>query len=228
MPKAAELVADALRKNIIDGSFADGDVLPSEAQLMQRFNVSRPTLREAIRVLEQERLITVRRGARGGAVVHGMRSEIVSRYAALFLESRGTGLDDLYAAQAIIEPACVALLAESSSQEIVRKLRQALDEEASTLGSEQELADRVSFHTTLIQLSGNQTLSLMSEVISDVLLAIGGREPVGIAAADALEHHRLVVDLIEAREPEHARRLWSDHLHAARVLRTKHGDTTGP
>jgi DNA-binding FadR family transcriptional regulator len=224
VPKAAELVAEALRRSIIDGSVADGEMLPSESQLMQQFNVSRPTLREAIRILERERLITVRRGARGGAVVLGMQQEVVSRYAALLLESRGTSLSDIYEAQAIIEPACVARLAEQPSPLVVERLRKAIAEEASRLGSDDDWAERVGFHATLIELSGNETLRLVSAVMRDVLIAIGGKEPGAMGGGQALDEHRLLVDMIEARNREGARRLWTEHLRTAAEIATRQAE----
>ena len=60
--KTGELLADDLRRRIVRGELREGDALPSEAELMVRFGVSRPTLREALRVLESESLITVRAG----------------------------------------------------------------------------------------------------------------------------------------------------------------------
>src|SRR5580658_4318281 len=89
VPKMGELVASSLRRQIVRGDLAEGDALPSESELMQQFGVSRPTLREAFRVLESESLISVRRGAHGGAVVHVPNGDVAARYAALVLEHRG-------------------------------------------------------------------------------------------------------------------------------------------
>ena len=66
-PKTAELVARSLRRMVVDGDLKDGDYLPNEAELMTHFGVSRPTLREAVRLLKSERLVEVRRGSRTGA-----------------------------------------------------------------------------------------------------------------------------------------------------------------
>ena len=70
-PKTAEIVADTLRRMIVEGQLKDGDFLPYEAELMNHFQVSRPSLREAVRVLESDRLVEVRRGSRTGARVRG-------------------------------------------------------------------------------------------------------------------------------------------------------------
>ena len=68
VPKTAELVASHLRRQIVRGELKEGDALPPESALMEQFGVSRPTLREAFRVLESEALISVRRGARAARV----------------------------------------------------------------------------------------------------------------------------------------------------------------
>src|ERR1700729_4182654 len=86
VPKTAELVAAELRRKIVRGELAEGDALPSEAALMADFAVSRPTLREAFRVLESESLISIRRGARGGARVQVPNGNVAASYAGLVLE----------------------------------------------------------------------------------------------------------------------------------------------
>jgi len=63
-------IADEVRAAIVSGELAEGDSLGREPDLVERFGVSRPSLREALRILEAEGLITVVRGARGGVVVH--------------------------------------------------------------------------------------------------------------------------------------------------------------
>src|SRR5258707_5212277 len=69
-PRLAELVADELRGQITSGALRDEDMLPKFDELLQEFQVSKPSLREALRILETEGLITVRRGNVGGAIVH--------------------------------------------------------------------------------------------------------------------------------------------------------------
>src|SRR5215207_11088599 len=102
----AEIIVERLRRQIVRGELAEGETLPSEQELQARFGVSRPTLREAFRVLESESLITVRRGAHGGARVSAPDSDVAARYAGLILEYRGATLGDIYRAAALIEPPC--------------------------------------------------------------------------------------------------------------------------
>src|ERR1700755_1811920 len=113
-PKTAELVAGALRRMVVDGQLKDGDFLPNEAELMAHFAVSRPTLREAVRVLESERLVEVRRGSRTGARVRVPGPEIVARPAGLLLELSGATISDVMTARSGVEPMAVRLLTEAA------------------------------------------------------------------------------------------------------------------
>ena len=126
MPKTAELVAAELRRKIVRGELAEGDALPSEAALMAEFAVSRPTLREAFRVLESESLISIRRGARGGARVQLPDGNVAASYAGLVLEYRGTTLQDVYDARTFIEAPCAALLAQRRTEHDLARLNEAV------------------------------------------------------------------------------------------------------
>ena len=80
VPKMADIVADQIRSRIINGELKEGDRLPSEALMLERFGISRPTLREALRVLETEKLISVSRGSRNGAIVHTPKIDVCLLY----------------------------------------------------------------------------------------------------------------------------------------------------
>src|SRR5438445_3633029 len=103
------MVADRLRDQIVDGELVD-ELAPME-QLVQEFGVSPPSIREALRILENERLITVRRGKVGGAVVHRPRPDSVGYSIGLVLQSERVRSTDLRAALAELEPVCAALCA---------------------------------------------------------------------------------------------------------------------
>jgi DNA-binding FadR family transcriptional regulator len=112
VPKAAELISRELRKQIARGEIKEGASLVSESEMMVHFGVSRPTLREAIRILESEGLISVARGARGGTIVRRPRTDVATLYVSLLLQTRGTTLADIYRVHMLVEPAAVRVLAE--------------------------------------------------------------------------------------------------------------------
>src|SRR4029450_7586038 len=89
-----EQVADELRQLIVSGALDEGDSLGNEAELIERFGVSRPSLREALRILEAEGLISVLRGVLGGVVAHRPDQRLTPRTAALVLQARNVSLAD--------------------------------------------------------------------------------------------------------------------------------------
>jgi len=224
VPKTAELVAAALRRQIIRGDVAQGEVLPSEAALMQDFGVSRPTLREAFRVLESESLIDVRRGVHGGARVKAPDPEVAARYAGLILEYRSATLEDVYQASAAIEPSCVRMLATKHTPGDIERLRAALEEEKAALDDPLRLVEaQDAFHALLIELTGNQTLILLTGMLRYVVdrgnadhVAADGNSPEHQAQArKGSRAHTRLVGLIEAGKADEAEKLWHRHITAA-------------
>src|SRR5690606_36687001 len=122
----AELVADKMRRQIARGEQREGKDLPAKFALTERYGVARPTMREAFSVLEVERLITVRRGARGGAIVHEPSAAMVARYAGFVLEHVGSSLADICEARVQIEGPCAAQAAERRTPEDIALLRAAI------------------------------------------------------------------------------------------------------
>jgi DNA-binding FadR family transcriptional regulator len=222
VPKAAELVAGDLRRRIIRGELAEGDALPSESDLMARFGVSRPTLREAFRVLESESLIAIRRGARGGARVQPPGREVAARYAAFTLEYRGVTLRDVYDARIALEVPSVGKLARERTTEDLAVLETALGRQE-TLSADAQASIRMhgDFHTLLVRLAGNQTLTLLSEMLHDIVEV--GNTALQPSAAEAAERarastdktHRRLVQHIRDGDERHAEDLWRRHLREA-------------
>lgn len=222
VPKAGELVAAELRRQIIRGELAEGEALPSESELMTRFGVSRPTLREAFRVLESESLITVRRGARGGARVRPPRREVAARYAAFTLEYRGVTVRDVYDARGVLEIPSVGQLARDRTEDDLAVLTEALDRQEAVSGDAQEsIRLHGDFHTLMVRLAGNQTLTLLNEMLHDIVetantsLQPAADEAVEQARLSTIKTHRRVVDYIRARDERRAEDLWRRHLSEA-------------
>ena len=115
--RLAEQVADQLRRRILLGELADGSILPKEDELLREFPVSKPSLREAMRILEAEGLLRVRRGKLGGAVVRRPNAANVAYTIGLVLGSQEVSLSDVGGALMQMEPACAALCAERADRE---------------------------------------------------------------------------------------------------------------
>ena len=219
-PKAAELVAARLRDQIVRGELREGDVLAPEGELMQRFGVSRPTLREAMRVLEGEALITVHRGARGGARIHTPDGETVAQFAGLVLQFRGATVADVYEARRALDLAALRIIVGRGSPWDFL----ALDENVAAMGRATEPGDIVElhdeFHTLLVELAGNQTLVVFEQMIHRIIGRHGRFQVVqrdrlevhANAVGGARTHARLLELLRNGGDHDEAVEMWRRHL----------------
>ena len=213
---------------VVDGQLKEGDFLPNEAELMAHFGVSRPTLREAVRVLESERLVEVRRGSRTGARVRVPGPEIVARPAGLLLELSGATIADVMVAQAGIEPMAARLLAESGTEKAFDEMDQMLAEYIPNGWETDRLAQTTGdFHLRMVELSGNATLTMMAGMLHEItvrhtVFVFKENRPVSKADYDKLmRSYRKLMKLLRARDGAAAEAHWRKHLDVARGLMTQ-------
>lgn len=217
--RAASVIADNLRRRIIRGELQEGDALPTEQDLLAEFGVSRPTLREAIRVLESESLVVVKRGSRGGIEVSVPRTETAAHYAGLVLEYQRATLADVFQAAAAVEAPCAAMLARSHTPEDIDRLRAVVtDEKGAGDNRFAVLGHQNDFHRLLIELTGNATLRALSDVLRHIIEVATQRymdmrpeERPQSHEAGTRTHAKLVM-LIEAGDADAAEALWRRHI----------------
>src|ERR1700734_2741707 len=169
VPKAAELVAARIRGQIIRAELKQGDSLPAESELMETFGVSRPTLREAIRVLEMESLLRMRRGSRGGAVVTAPDPAVAARAVGVRLQLRGVTLRDIHEARTMIEPMAARHIAGAKGAgPVLLKLHELNETARDSIRDFREFPHNTwQFHRGLVEGTGNQTLTVLSQTIAD-------------------------------------------------------------
>jgi DNA-binding FadR family transcriptional regulator len=216
-----EQIADELRALIISGELSEGDSLGHEPDLVERFGVSRPSLREGLRILEAEGLITVVRGVLGGVVVHEPDQRMTARTAALVLQSRNVSLADVYDARSLIEPTAVRVVASSRSRRsAAAELRKLIDEQEQVIEDPEEFGlANARFHERLVALAGNQTLSIVAEMLNEIVAravtavsqADGGRDNVS-TRRKGIRSQRRLADLIEAGNRSAAEEHWRSHM----------------
>ena len=164
--KMSEVIADRLRARIARGEIAGGDLLPNERTLQEEFGVSRPTLREAMRILEAEGLLVTPRGGSKGAKITSPSSSQAARYAGLILQVRGTTLADVFALRTLVEPAAARLVAEMKVRPDLSALRALLVQAERPSDLRQLTLLMNAFDRGLLELSGNEALSLVGEIRS--------------------------------------------------------------
>ncbi|MBM7519333.1 FadR/GntR family transcriptional regulator [Nocardioides nitrophenolicus] len=215
--RLAVQVADDLRMQILTGDLADGEELPAEEELRERYPVSRPTLREAMRVLEAEGLLSVRRGAHGGAVVHKPTTDLVAYSLGLVLAAQGEQTADLWSAVTELESACAAGCATRPDREttIVPTLTYLLDRADAVIHDLTELARLAAMmHDAVIDMCGNASLSVATTALKTLYVSHGSRirpdgSPIGVIDVASrrrlLGMHRDLVAQIKAGDAAAAR-----------------------
>lgn len=222
VPKTAELVANHLRDQIITNAIPEGDSLPNEAEMVEKYKVSRPTLREAFRILESEGLLSISRGTRG-ARVRLPEIDVVSRRLSAVLRARQVKLDDVYRARMLIEPPAARLVAERKNPGDVAMLREIVERGRASLDDHEAFGvSSNAFHRTLVQLSGVQTLGLIIDMLNDMLerhlltLYMAGADSADslVSRRKSLKAQEKLVSKLEEGDPQAAETYWREHLTA--------------
>ena len=231
--RVAESVAGELRARILRGDFADG-MLPKQEDLRDEYGISHPSLREALRILETEGLVTVRRGNVGGASVHRPGEGRFSYAMGIALQAKGTGINELAASVARLEPLCARLCAENPERatEVIPTLRATID-----AVSDSDAADgngvsftqsARAFHSALVELCGDAPLQLIvgglvrlwnaQEETWAETLSSEGSYPGQEDQDHITKVHSRLVDLIEKGHAEEAESYARKHIEATQRL----------
>ena len=234
--RIAEQVADLLRSRILSGEIADGDLLPKEDVLQAEYNVSKPSLREAMRILDAEGLVTVRRGNAGGAIVHHPSPANVGYSLAMVLTTRDIGIADVADALREVEPACARLCASRPDRltAVVPRLTELHEQSLNHLHDLVEVTEYSrGFHEALVELCGNETLKIMAGALEalwsshEKAWAEHHPEPASLPLDErraALLVHGRMIELITAGDSAAVGELAAGHLRSAQGYPT----TTGP
>jgi len=236
-PKLAHLIAEQLRADIANGKIAPGDTLPSEAELLVQFGISRPTLREALRVLEAETLIQLGRGSRSGAQVLGPSVKAIAQRSALYLTVEATTMGELHQVRSLLEPSIAALLARRQKRDFVRVLEKCVERQSAALASADYSAvlDSINeYHDLLIGLSENKALHLFAGILQEIsgrlqphILLVADRRSQRLAfdrsCATAVDAYREFTRLIAAGKSAEVEKKWRSHMDRVAQYLTESG-----
>ncbi|MBH0780752.1 FadR/GntR family transcriptional regulator [Nocardia bovistercoris] len=227
--RIAETVAAELRTRILAG---DEDYrLPTQDQLVQDFGVSYPSIREALRILETEGLVTVRRGNVGGAEVHRPDEASAAYHLGLALQGARVTLGDLAAGLRMLEPLCAAECAERRDRaatvvpaliENVERSAELVTDGVAFTHTAREFHDLIVAHTPNLTVryvvSTLVTLWSAQEEAWAEALTQRGEYPSEVEAEAVVRTHRRIATEIEAGRPAEAERLYRTHLAATQAL----------
>ncbi len=168
--KMAELVARQIVEDIVEQGLTPGAALPTEVPMLEMYGVARGTLREALRILENNGLVRVRPGRGGGATVGSADPYNFGRTMSLFLQMGRTRFWELVEARVIMEPMMARLAAERGDDRRLEELAASMREHKD-LGTQDQVAYLSvvqDFHGVIAGMSGNGVLDLFGRSLKEM------------------------------------------------------------
>lgn len=222
---AYERLARQLREQIVTGALAPGDQLPAEAEMRRRYDVSRSTIREALRVLSSQNLLVTTRGVTGGSFVVQPDPRRIAGHlqASLGLLTSATGsMNNLLEVRRLLEVPAAGLAARRRTRAQLEAVRATLFDPSEVVDVKDMFRANRDFHGTLLEAAGNPVLEAVTRPIFSVLQDRIQREGANRRFWFKVDRdHREIFGYIEARDDEGACEAQAAHLGHLRSTYTR-------
>src|SRR5438309_3048505 len=206
------------KQMIAEGRLKSGDQLAPERDLAEKFDVSRTSVREALRALESLGLIEIRPG--GGTCTREVSVEALIEPLALVMASQRGAIAELFEARRLLEPAIAALAAGRATPEELSEMERILEEQAKEIAAGNTgLAQDAAFHAAIGVAAHNAAITRIAHAIMD-LLTQSREESLNTPGRPQRSHqdHCRILTAIHARDERAAQRAMLDHLEAVEGL----------
>ncbi|MBW2443349.1 MAG: FadR family transcriptional regulator, partial [Deltaproteobacteria bacterium] len=217
--KVFQDVVEQIQEAILDGRLTAGQTLPAERELKEMFSISRGTLREALRVLEQKGLIEIRLGVGGGSVVKAVDTDQISESLGLLIRSQQVSLNHLAQFREDVEGIVAGHAAENHTAEDIHQLKELLQNASRCLkkGPSQrnafiDIDKRI--HLTMARITGNPVYISVLHSIHDNIHRYYDRF-LSMDIPELEENYNDLCELVKAienGEAERARHLAKQHV----------------
>jgi DNA-binding FadR family transcriptional regulator len=203
---------EAIKQSIFRGDFPPGQPLPSEKALTEQLGVSRPVVREALRALQIQGLLDIRRGNKGGTYVNDLNQISFKNTLNDLIRLRRVSIADLSRARLFIEPEVFRLAAVHASADELKALRQITIETEQTTDPKQRIDLAILFHRNVAKACGNFFYILIMDTMMDFLDKFQKAiNPEMLAIHDDQRHTEILKALCE-RDGDRAAALLKDHI----------------
>jgi GntR family transcriptional regulator, transcriptional repressor for pyruvate dehydrogenase complex len=165
--KISDQIIDQIRDAVLSGKLKPGDRLASEKELADQFNVSKATLREAMRVLEVMGLIEIRKGISGGIFIAEVDMRTTIHSIINFLHFQTISVKEITMLRYLIEPSVARIAAAKITDQDIENLTGILQE--SPAGAENEISREIGFHRYLARMTENPLLILIIDFVDNLL-----------------------------------------------------------
>ncbi|MFP6710820.1 MAG: FadR/GntR family transcriptional regulator [Rhodospirillales bacterium] len=215
----ANQIVEQVREALFAGKFQTGDLIGSEKDLARQFDVSRITVRDALRTLETMGIVEIRVGAGGGARIAEGNLDHFSDALAIQFKLAGVTEHEILDVQVAIESTAAELAALNRSQEHIEELQELLDEAEAVLDDPAEFTNPGQrFHLAIVEASGNRALVAQFKALRHVIWPQGAKRAKREIAAHAFKVHQKLFAMIEEGDSDSARKLMVAHLSSIRAV----------
>ncbi|MCA1305618.1 FadR family transcriptional regulator [Microbacterium esteraromaticum] len=219
-PPAYRVIAERIEQAVLSGELRPGDHLPSERELVEQYGVSRPTVREALRVLQSNHVVESRLGDRRGPVVLPLSSAPLERALKQATALSGADLSSLLQFRMVISSAAAVLAAHHRDDEELAALERANARMRASVGTNPVAfgeAD-LEFHKVLAKASRNTLLELVNEAVRGAVLSlmeqkIASASDSRVLMQSLIHHHEEMLDAIRRRDGKRAAWLTRDDTY---------------
>ncbi len=230
-PKRSDLVAEEIKRLMTSKNLLPGDRLPQETELQEMFNVSKGTVREALKSLEVQGLIKVSTGPGGGGMAVEVPLDRAFQLLQNYLFFKEVSIEDIYQARRLLEPelaaSAVPHLTEAEFDALERNIGlcdPACDPESDQFAQRQE---DLTFHDILASASPNPFLRFVCEMINQMLRQLTvydnkmAREEQQKFGAANVDFHRKLLNAARKRDVDGVRLLMQEHMDDAQISVTR-------
>ena len=200
-------IAEQLRAAIVSGQFKIGERLPTEDELAQRYGVSRPSVREALKRLAAQNLVRARRGPSGGNFVvkpsYAELAESLSGAATLLVGLGALDIEEIIEARRTLQGSCVRLALDNATAQNIASLEAALARQQDPAISDEAFCQAdVSFHRALVDATGNGMLRFVMYTVIEALIPVTNLVVTVVRERDAITsiHRRMLEALVRKDE----------------------------
>lgn len=207
----------SIKDAIFKGDFAPGQALPSEKELSVELGVSRPVLREALRALQTQGLLAVRRGSRGGTYVTDLSNISIKDNLEDLLRMGKVSMSDLTQARLFLEPEVFRLAAINATDEQLAEMEKLVREADRTSDPKERIQLQSNFHRMVAKASGSPIYLRFMQIIFDFIEVFATTiQPSGFRAHDEKDHP-VIFDALRRRDGDTAAA--QAKLHAEKLTR---------
>ena len=197
--KKSTTVAQLIVREIVADGLAAGDHLAPEADMCERYGVGRSTVREALRVLENQGVITIKTGPGGGPIVAPFDAGFLAANIALHLQISGATFRDVMHARLVVEPAIAGAAAEHGDEEMLKALRAIVDRSLADPDHDTLVSEAGDFHDIVAAGSGNPFFEYLMRALHRITEPFAQRLPyVGERRERLVAHHAEIVEALES------------------------------